>query len=443
MRWLRRGAIGIAVLGLLVAQAAFAKSVADARTATSAAREQYRVAGAAESEAQHAFGTAGVALEAARRGATTRRDQSVKAAAAVRSAQKTLATATKKLGVSQWMQAAGADQIAARRRCADGVNAAVTGIDTKNVGGATFVLDAVLPQCMQALSNALSKPPVFPFDFADPSVLRVDDTYYAYSTNATAGNMQVISSTDLRHWHLAGDALPKLAEWALPGATWAPAVIGHNGAYLAYYTVRGKGIPAQCISVAVAFAPTGPFFDMSKNPLVCDVPAGGSIDPSPFVDATGDLWLLWKNEGLQAPPTIWSIRLDETGLRPAALPTRLLTASAGGWERRAIEGPTMFASPGGYTLLYSANSWSTADYGIGAAHCATPAGPCTKQTAPVLTTHEDVVGPGGPAFFTNADGLPYVAYAAYAGANVGYPWSRLLHIAPVTFTPTGIAFGEE
>ena len=39
MRWLRRGAIGIAVLGLLVAQAAFAKSVADARTATSAARE--------------------------------------------------------------------------------------------------------------------------------------------------------------------------------------------------------------------------------------------------------------------------------------------------------------------------------------------------------------------------------------------------------------------
>ena len=59
---------------------------------------------------------------------------------------------------------------------------------------------------------------VYPFDFADPDVLVVRGTYYAYGTNSTAGNIQIMESSDLANWRKAGDALPTLASWASPGA---------------------------------------------------------------------------------------------------------------------------------------------------------------------------------------------------------------------------------
>ena len=35
---------------------------------------------------------------------------------------------------------------------------------------------------------------VYPFDFPDPSVILVGQTYYAYATNSVAGNIQIITS---------------------------------------------------------------------------------------------------------------------------------------------------------------------------------------------------------------------------------------------------------
>ena len=54
--------------------------------------------------------------------------------------------------------------------------------------------------------------PVFDRDFPDPFVLPTENGYYAYATNSTGRNIQVIYSPDLLIWERAGedgDALPE------------------------------------------------------------------------------------------------------------------------------------------------------------------------------------------------------------------------------------------
>ena len=94
----------------------------------------------------------------------------------------------------------------------------------------------------------------FPYDFADPFVLRAGGTYYAYSTNSGAGDLQVIRSSDLVVWDLFGNALPALPGWARGGATWAPAVLARNGAYVLYYTAGACFGPAMHLHRGVGAA---------------------------------------------------------------------------------------------------------------------------------------------------------------------------------------------
>jgi len=56
--------------------------------------------------------------------------------------------------------------------------------------------------------------------------------------------------------------------------------------------VRYRTAERQCISRAVSDNPAGPFVDERSEPLVCQLELGGSIDPSPFVDADGTPYLL-------------------------------------------------------------------------------------------------------------------------------------------------------
>ncbi len=52
--------------------------------------------------------------------------------------------------------------------------------------------------------------PVYGDNFADPQVVAVAGTYYAFATNGPLGNIQTLTSTDLFSWHPVGDALPEL-----------------------------------------------------------------------------------------------------------------------------------------------------------------------------------------------------------------------------------------
>jgi hypothetical protein len=323
-----------------------------------------------------------------------------------------------------------AQYAAQRDGCITGVRRATNALQQGDPEAALTALSTSTGACSAAL--AASTGARFPYDFPDPSVLRVGSRYYAYSTNSGVGNIQVLESTDLVHWSIVGDALAGLPAWAAPGATWAPSVLASGGAYIAYYTARDIGSGLQCISVAVAFAPSGPFVDFSKAPLVCQ-PAG-SIDPSPFVDASGTRRLLWKSEATGAEPaTIWSQPLSTTGLslQPGSTPTALLTPTQP-WEEHVVEAPSMIAIRGVDYLFYSGGLWTTAGYAEGVAVCAGPAGPCRRPlSAPVLVSTDRLGGPGGGAAFSAADGAVWLAYHAFTQPAVGYPNSRTLHFATV------------
>jgi beta-xylosidase len=326
------------------------------------------------------------------------------------------------------------------RTCLGGVQASLQAIGANDNNAAAHDLSAVSAAC-STLANSAIAGLVYPFDFPDPDVILVGDTYYAYATNSVAGNIQIIDSTDLAHWSVVGNALPGLPGWATPDATWAPGVLQVGSTFNLYYAARvaGPGGGEECISVATATQPQGPFVDSSTAPLECQASLGGSIDPSPFVDATGALFLQWRSIGAGGQPaTIWSEQLDAAGTGFAgpsgATPTMLVVADQA-WEAGVVEAPDLVLDAGRYFLFYSGNGWDGANYGVGFAACSGPLGPCSKPLSqPILATGSGVEGPGSTSVFTDASGATWIAFDAYVPGAVGYPNSRDLYLRRLNLT---------
>jgi beta-xylosidase len=253
-------------------------------------------------------------------------------------------------------------------------------------------------------------------------------------------NVPVMTSSDLASWSAIADALPTLPAWASPGNTWAPAVVSRPGRYLLYYTTTETASGRQCISVATSATPAGPFADSSAGPLVCQRSLGGSIDPYPFVDPKGTLYLLWKSDdnAIGAPTALWSRQLSADGLGFAAWSraVQLLAEQPTGWHV-PIEGPAMVWSHNRYFLFYGGGPWNSAASGIGYATCRSPLGPCVDQTPTVpwlATGSTGPVGPQGPTVFTDLTGALRLGFAGWNGAT-GYPAGvRAFWTAPLRFT---------
>ena len=314
--------------------------------------------------------------------------------------------------------------------CLGGVQGSLQAIAAHDTDHAARALSAVSSACT-TLTSGTKAGLVYPFDFPDPAVLHVGASYFAYATNSVEGNIAIIESTDLVTWNMVGNALPSLPGWVTPGATWAPGVLQVGGTFDLYYSakVAGTGNGEECISVATATQPQGPFVDSSTAPLECQPSLGGSIDPSPFVDANGTPYLQWKSIGAGGQPaTIWSQQLDSAGTgfaaTPDPTPTALIVADQG-WEAGVVEAPDLVADAGRYFLFYSGSNWDSGDYAVGVATCAGPLGPCVKPTSqPLLASSQDVQGPGGASVFTDASGATWIAFDGYTPGAVGYPNNR-------------------
>jgi beta-xylosidase len=285
--------------------------------------------------------------------------------------------------------------------------------------------------------------PVFATDFPDPHVVLVDGTYYAYSTNSANQNLPVISSTNLAEWQRERDGMPALPKWAQLnfGNTWAPGVIQIGDGFVLYFVARDAEADRQCIGVATSDSPTGPFADKSDEPFICQVDLGGSIDPYPFRDTDGQLYLYWKNDGncCAKPVGLWVQKLSDEGLTLTGEPVELIQRDQP-WEIPLVENPAMVEHEESYYLFYSANRWDTHEYAVGYALCEAATGPCEKPLAgPIFKFTLEVFGPGGEAFFTDTDGNLIMVYHAWPAPNVGYPQGqRMMFIDPVTFDDSGM-----
>ena len=274
--------------------------------------------------------------------------------------------------------------------------------------------------------------PVIDDDFADPDVLEVDGTYYAYATNTATTNVPVATSTDLETWEdLEADALPELPSWVIPGKTWAPEVSRFGDRFVMYPTMTNYDPTLQCIAVATADSPEGPFEVVGEEMLVCPEDQGGAIDASTFTDDDGTSYLLWKNDGncCELDTWLYIAPLSEDGLTLAGEPTRLVKQDQP-WEGNLVEAPTLVKRDGSYVLLYSANDYGGERYAIGYATADAATGPYTKGEDPLFTTAAsggEYVGPGGQDVVVAPDGSDQLAFHSWYG-GLTYRAMNLLHL---------------
>lgn len=274
--------------------------------------------------------------------------------------------------------------------------------------------------------------PVIDRNFPDPDVLKVGDTYYAYATEDNAKNVQVAESTDLQNWTvLTEDALPELPSWVIPGKTWAPEVTELSaGNYVLYFTSTNFDPTLQCIGVATATDPAGPFEVKGAGMLVCPEEEGGAIDASTFRDDDG-LHLVWKNDGNCCGLDTWiqTAPLSADGLTLTGAPQKLIKQTLE-WEGDLVEAPTMVPRDEGYALLYSSNSYGDDRYNVGVATAPALEGPWEKEQEPILSTESSgyrYLGPGGQDVVTAPDGLDRLVFHGWDPAFT----YRGMHTAPI------------
>jgi beta-xylosidase len=296
--------------------------------------------------------------------------------------------------------------------------------------------------------------PVFKQDFPDAFVLPHGSQFIAYATN-NGPNVPVAVSTDLVHWGYAADpaqsgkpldAMPKLGSWAKEGFTWAPEVLQLGDRYLLYYTASDRGKNAQCIGVAVAASPFGPFIDSNPQPIVCQTDLGGSIDADAFRDADGKLYLYFKNDGnrVHTRTSLWGQQLAADGLSVTGQPIELIKDNQS-WEQRVVEAPTMVRSPAGYQLFFSGGffGWNPQEgglspYAMGYANCTGPLGPCNAASDnPILHSFNDreagcLSGPGHQSIF-QVGARTFISFHAWEASSGCRKQDdrRYLYVAPL------------
>ena len=256
-------------------------------------------------------------------------------------------------------------------------------------------------------------------DFPDPFIVADGSTWLAFATNAGNRNVQVARSSDLLNWRALPDAMPQRPRWAadVPGLVWAPEVLAVGGRWLLYFTARDTASNRQCIGVAEATKPEGPYADTRSAPLVCQVALGGTIDPAPLLVGT-ELFLYFKNDGncCSLPTTLWGQRLAPDGLTVSGKPVALLTTALS-WEGAVIEAPEMWLREGRLHLFYSGGDYAGGSYAVGHAWCDAPLGPCRRSsTTPILAsrnnTQPPLFGPGHAALL-QVGNQTWMAYHAW------------------------------
>lgn len=136
-------------------------------------------------------------------------------------------------------------------------------------------------------------------------MLYTNGKYYMYGTGGGAKNgFAAYSSTDLMQWEHEGQVYyasnangwsDSTAAWN--GAYWAPEVYEYKGKFYMFYSAQWKQNPNKelenfRIGVAVADSPTGPFIDLTNNPVFD--PGYPAIDANVLFDKSGRIYLYYS-----------------------------------------------------------------------------------------------------------------------------------------------------
>ncbi|WP_145047540.1 family 43 glycosylhydrolase [Paenibacillus xylanexedens] len=229
----------------------------------------------------------------------------------------------------------------------------------------------------------------------DPSVIKVDDTYYVFGSH-----LQVAKSKDLMNWEAVASGVtdnnpvvPNVTKefgealaWAQTDTLWAADVIQlADGKFYMYYNACKGDSPRSALGVAVADNIEGPYKDQGillKSGMWDQISEDGTIydatkhpnvvDPDVFFDKDGKLWMVYGSYS----GGIFILEMDETTGKP--LPNQGYGKKLTGGNHSRIEAPYMQYSPETdyyYLFLSYGGLDAVGGYNIRVARSKTPDGP--------------------------------------------------------------------
>lgn len=269
--------------------------------------------------------------------------------------------------------------------------------------------------CLLFAGNAYSQNvnvynnPVIAGDIADPSIIRIGNTYYATGTSSEwAPYYPMFKSTDLINWVQTGHIFNKRPEWA-KSSFWAPELFYYKGKVFAYYTARRESDGVSYIGVASTDDPEKEFTD---HGLLVEF-GTEAIDAFVFEDE-GQLYISWKAYGLDNRPIeIIGSRLSDNGLRLEGEHFTFLKDT----ERIGMEGQYHFKKGGYYYIVYSPHGCCGphSDYDVYVARSKNLKGPYEKyEKNPILRGGGDFMSCGHGTATETADGRMFYMCHAYS-----------------------------
>jgi arabinan endo-1,5-alpha-L-arabinosidase len=290
----------------------------------------------------------------------------------------------------------------------------------------------------------------------DPTAVTVKDAagktvYYAA---ATGRGVQLLRSTDLRHWERIGRVFAEdVPDWAardVPGTQgiWAPDLSFHDGRYYLYYSVSTFGSQRSVIGLAVnrtldpasadyRWEDRGKVIESSKETTDFN-----AIDPALLVDQDGRWLLFWGSywTGLKV------VEVDPATGKPRPDATIQPVAARPDTKPPAIEGAFPIFHDGYYYLFASWDSCcdgAKSTYKVVVGRSRTATGPYVDAAGKpmldgggtlVLQGDERWRGPGHNGVLTDG-ASQWMVHHTYDMRNLGA--QRILQVRPLTWTDAG------
>jgi beta-xylosidase len=271
---------------------------------------------------------------------------------------------------------------------------------------------------------------------ADPSIVKLNDTYFIYATIDSWGgdSLAVIYSKDFKNWESTRLNWPTKKVCTSPtskGAmVWAPSVIqAKNGNYYLYVSVGNE------VWVGQSKHPLGPWKNAKadNSPLIKEnaFPGFHMIDAEAFIDEDGQAYLYWGSGWGWVNGRCFVVKLKEDMVTFNGEPKNITPPNY-------FEAPFMLKRNGKYYLMYSDGICHNSTYKVHYSVGDTPYGPWTEGiNSPVLSTSSDsiTIGPGHHTVFTE-NRQDYILYHRIYKSNEDGLF-RQLCIDSLNFDPGG------
>ena len=224
---------------------------------------------------------------------------------------------------------------------------------------------------------------------ADPSPLVIGDTVFLYVSHDShpdeildarernsAGffmyDWLLYTTTDMVNWTDHGPvASLRDFKWrSRDNGAWAIQTVERDGKYYLYAPLHGHGI-----GVLMSDSPYGPFRDPLGKPLVWQQEHWDDIDPTVYIDKSGQAWMYWGN------PNTYYVRLAKDMIHTEGDIVKLDYHI-----EHYQEGPWLYERQGHWYLAYAS---TCCPEGLGYAMADAPTGPWTSKGYIMAPTERD------------------------------------------------------